>query len=43
VGALWICGSYGIVEFVGWCIIGLVIESQDDYRDVGQSQCCNAL
>jgi len=28
----------GIVEFVGWCIMDLVIKDQNDWRDVGRPQ-----
>jgi len=34
-GALWVRGGRESVEFVGWRIIGLVVKSQNDWRDVG--------
>jgi len=30
------------VEFVGWCVIGLVIRAENDWHDVTQPSSCNA-
>jgi len=38
VSAHWVCGGCGIVEFVRWCIIELVIKPQNDWRDIGRPQ-----
>jgi len=34
----WFRRGCGIVEFVGWYIVDLVIKAQNDWHDVGQFQ-----